>query len=75
MHVTRSKARAFGSWVSARELSIRRKAFSGFRPVFPHRKADAGSSGSKVNTVAPSARSVSRSAHRSTKRSVGRACE
>jgi len=49
MAQTIKRMRRFGSWVSARGLSIRRKAFSGFRPYCPHGRCDAGSFGSKVN--------------------------
>ena len=39
----------FGLRVSARKLSVRRKAFSGFRPSCPHGLGEVRSFGSKVN--------------------------
>jgi len=47
--LTIKSTRWFGLWVSARKLSIRRKAFSGFRPSCPHGHGEVRSFGSKVN--------------------------
>jgi len=41
--------RGFGLWVSARRLSIRRKAFSGSYPSCPYRQGDVRSFGSQGN--------------------------
>jgi hypothetical protein len=41
--------RGFGLWVSARRLSIRRKAFSGSRPPGPHGHGEVKSFGSQGN--------------------------
>jgi len=42
--LTIKSTRWFGLWVSARKFSIRRKAFSGFRPPGPHGHGEARSS-------------------------------
>jgi len=47
--LTIKSTRGFGLWVSARRLSIRRKAFSGFRPSCPHGQNEARSFGSQGN--------------------------
>jgi len=47
--LTVKRTRWFGLWVSARTLSTRRKAFSGFRPSCPYGHGEARSFGSKVN--------------------------
>jgi len=67
--------RFIGSWVSARKLSIRRKVFSGFAHRCPHGHGEVKSSARRAISVAPSARSVSRKAHRTVQRPVGRVCE
>jgi hypothetical protein len=46
--------RAIGLWVSARRLTIRRKAFSGTHAFGPHRQGEAGSFDSQVNSTSAS---------------------
>jgi len=47
--LTIKSSRWFGLWVSARRFSIRRKAFSGFRPSCPHGHGEVRSFGSQGN--------------------------
>jgi len=47
--LTIKSTRWFGLWVSARRFSIRRKAFSGFRPPCPHGQGEVRSFGSQGN--------------------------
>ena len=71
--------RWFDLWVSARRFSIRRKAFSGFRPSCLYGQDDAKSFGSKVNLsgrlISRKRMACLRKADRSAQRLVGRALE
>jgi hypothetical protein len=47
--LTIKSTRGFGLWVSARRFSIRRKAFSGFRPSCPYGQGEVRSFDSQGN--------------------------
>lgn len=72
--LTIKSRRGFGSWVSARKLSIRRKAFSGFTRRALTGTSKCGPSTPKVNPRRSPVERV-RTAHRSAQRPVGRAFE
>ena len=65
--------RAIGLWVSARRLTIRRKAFSGTHASGLHRQGAQGPSARRSSCVARSARNAPLGAHRAVRRPT-RAC-